>query len=384
MTAPPALLAPADQVFRVFSELYPHRPMVAAIGLALGGEPDRDALQAVVDGWCATHPRLGWRIRDRSTWETSVRPEVREVAGPAADAGALLADPPRLDGAGPPWRMERVAGEGCWGVRLVWHHALCDGEGMLRMLGGRAPAERGPDALPAPVAQGGLAWLLRLLRERSPHPPLRLAQGTAEVAFRLVPTPLAPEAVAEAGGRAALVALSASAVLAVLPEPATVRVLAPSFGTRDPTAPLELGNDRRLFTRTALAPAPLPDLLREAIAQAAAARATPYAALRLLGRLPPGLVDRLLSRAPPVIVNQDAAGLADAIREVAGVEVRGLAFRPPLLPHQGCTFVWWSWRGRMCCSVTADRALIPDVDALVDRLGDAVAGLESLGAVDPR
>lgn len=360
-------------MFCTFSELYPWRPMVCVLGLLLEAEPDPEALAAQVAAWIGSHPRLSQRP-ERGAWLPATPPPVAQLRRDGDDLASLLEPVPPLAPDQPPWRLSIVRGPDSWALRLAWHHALSDGEGMLALIAGALP---GGAAVPVPAGQGTLAWLIGLLRETTEHPPLRLERGSESIALRLIETGLTPSDVAELGGRPALVAISAHAVLTSLPQPSTVRILAPSFSTRSPIEPLQLGNHRRRFTRTALSPGPLGQLLRASSDQARRARTTPYAALRAVGRLPRGLVDRLLRRAPPVIVNWDASGLADTITEVAGAPVRRLGFRPPLLPHQGCTFVWWAWRGRMCCSLTVDRALISDVDALQQRL---IASVGAVGA----
>ncbi|HHO51029.1 MAG TPA: DUF1298 domain-containing protein [Deltaproteobacteria bacterium] len=379
----PHAVDPADRVFRVFSELYPWRPMVCVLGLSLESEPDRGALESMIASWAGEHRRLGWCLEDRFRWVEAEPPPLGELQRGDDALESLIEGVEPLPEGVPPWRLSVVRGPDSWALRLVWHHALSDGEGMLSLL---APGAHRADLQPPLVEAGALAWLLRLLREVNDPPPLRLDQGSDAIALRTLQTDLSPGALAGHGGRAALVAVSAHALHAVLDPPATVRILSPSFSARVPGEPLQLGNHRRSFTRTALAPGTLPELLRHAAQQASAARITPYAALSAVGHLPVGWVDRILRRAPPVIVNWDSAGLASSIEEVAGARVQRLVFCPPLLPHQGCTFLWWAWRGRMCCSLTVDRALIPDVDALAEQLEVSVHALvqqPELSGADP-
>jgi hypothetical protein len=353
-------LHPADRVFCLLSSLYPSRPMICAAAMLLDRAPDRAALQRTVDGWIARHPRLSWALYRGAYWRPAKPPPIADEAlDGELGVESLLRDPPGLPPDGPPWRLGVVRGGDRYALRLVWDHALSDGDGVLRMLAGSAPDAAPPDA---PREQGALGWALRVLTERSPHPRLRLERQTAARSLRVVRTGL------PAQSRAELVARSAHAILSGLDAPRTVRVLAPSGGAHAPAGPLQLGNGRRRFTRTALSPAPLPALFRDAAEQGATARATPYAALRALSWLPPALVDRVLRAAPPVIVNSDAAGLVERIAPQCGAAVVDFAIRPPLLPYQGCTFAWWTFRGVLTCSITSDPALVADPDALAERL----------------
>ena len=97
-----------------------------------------------------------------------------------------------------------------------------------------------------------------------------------------------------------------------------------------------------------------------------------YAAAKLLARAPDRLARRLLSRLPPVIVNWDDSSLSAQLRHLAGAAVVDFAVATPLLPHQHCSFIWWEREGSLRCSITAERELVPDVEALADALRGAV------------
>lgn len=354
----------SDRIFWEFSTRYPHRAMVVGLHLELAEAPGEAAVRDAWTRLATSHPRLACVLEGRPPrW--SSRPldlDAHLSFGPLPDLDQDL----RAQLTAPLWTC-RVDGRQLW---FRWHHALSDIEGMIAALASSAPS-RPVDR--APLSAKPLTWR----RSR-----WRLRAGSSDISWAPLDPGLSAETLRAWAERwrvtpsDVLVGLAVTALREWASADDTMRapslsVLLPMFSLRDASAPVELGNRRAsalLEFDSALQPWPaLLDRLR-----ASPPRPLPYSASGRVFRLPGLLVDRLLQRVPPVIVNFEQAGRTEGLTEFAGVPVRDLDLRPPPLPHQGCTFAWWTFVGRLRGTLMTDRALIPDPPRLLAALDRAV------------
>ena len=254
-----------------------------------------------------------------------------------------------------------------------------------------------------PLAQrrSVVGWWLDLLRRRFSREGRRsLGQrsrrhsGSEALRARWIPLPFGLDDARALASRCdamlndVFVALSAGAVeryyAGRAEAPAAMRVLSPISAR--PTGEIELRNrSRALRVELPTAPRPFEDRLRE-VRAATQARisstgSVPYWFFKTVFSLPRGLMERI-APAPPFICNY-LPWAVDA-RFLAGAEVTNIRPLMPLVPFQGCTFAYSTYRGALECALTTDDAILPDADAMANGLEAAALALrEAARTGDP-
>lgn len=304
----------------------------------------------------------------------------------------------RLDWRRPPWLLELVRNHSQphhatqWALRPTWDHAVSDVEGMLLALQYlSAPTSPEPDpheppqntfvSASHPNRTSVLQAFAKRLATQSHRHTVQAGPGTTAVDW----TWLADLADLQAASkRAAHHGLSMREFVLLVSvqafqryqqacgSPCAFDVLCPSYSLRAQygTAP-ELGNHFRRAVRFSFEPNT--NLIPAIRRQSQTGHAIPYRAYGVLGRLPAPLARKVLRRLPPLIVNWDDPHHAERFSQIAGAQVQNIALAAPLLPYQHCSFIWWVRGGQLHCSLTTDRALVPEVTPLVAALRQTLA-----------
>jgi hypothetical protein len=311
----------------------------------------------------------------------------------------------QLDPERPPWQLGVWSGASCHGLWLRWHHALCDGEGMLQLLGALADSDIEPDTSrdlqrlsPAlrgefkPHARGaarvrasGLLWKLARRREPSSR-----VLGSDE--FRVLPileqldAPMLTRLQAQwsVSTNELLMALAVGAILRYERRcgraSSTLRLLSP-ISDRAQYTDVQLGNlSRALRPSIELDPEshelPTTTELMARVRAASRAeiehgKAVPYGVYRLVFGLPAALRDRVFRKGPKYIVNY--MPWAQATQWIAGARVERLHGFTPMLPFHGCTFACSSYRGQLHANLVCDTRLLEQPELMVECLNEALA-----------
>jgi hypothetical protein len=406
-----------DRVFLEMSNRHEIRPMVCGIHLGLDRPPDMPRLRERVAKLIAAFPRLRRRIQARDgipVWtpagDFSLDDHLQTPAEPIIESEAELVTKlamdmrERLDPERSPWRLRVLRTGDQYGLHLQWHHSLCDGEGMLALLGSLSDDAAEPqterdlrvldpslrvderveieNGMTARTRAPGL--VASVLRARASE---RRERSVGSDRFRVLPifATLSPELLARlragygVSTNELLLALASWAVFRHGQRrgraPSFVRFLSP-LGDRGGDQRVLLGNHTRaLRLRLDLDGAKtVPQLIARVRAvsrdELRRGRAAPYGLYRLLFSLPPRLRDRLLSAVPPQFVNY--LPWAATPRWIAGARVERLHGFTPMLPFHGCTFAVTSYQGALHGNLVCDTELLADPELMVACLDEAV------------
>jgi hypothetical protein len=387
--------------------------MVCGLYVALDRAANLPRLRARLLALMDAFPRLRERIVDRGAGPSWVEPDTsfdldaqltthtqadwHDHADIVAQLATRMAE--QLDPNLPPWQVAVLSGTNCHGLWLRWHHVLCDGEGMLALLGALADADVEPDPSrdlrrlnPAlrgefkPKARGaarvlGPELLWKMARTRD-HGPRTLGSNT----FRALPILQQVDASMLSHLQARwsvstnelLIGLAAGAIARYEQEQgravSSLRVLSP-ISDRSQHTDVQLGNFSRALRPTiALHGTTSERMARVRVAsqeQLERGKAVPYAVYRLLFSLPSVLRDRVFSKGPKYIVNY-MPWAADT-QWIAGAQVERLHGFTPMLPFHGCTFAVASYQGRLHANLVCDTSLLEQPELMVECLHEALA-----------
>jgi hypothetical protein len=312
----------------------------------------------------------------------------------------------QLDPNLPPWQVSVLSGPNCHGLWLRWHHALCDGEGMLMLLGALADADVEPDPSRDlrrlnPALRGefkleargaarvrGSEVLWKMARTREPS-----SRALGSDMFRALPilqqvdAPMLSRLQSRwsVSTNELLIALAAGAIARYERRQgramSSLRVLSP-ISDRPQRTDVQLGNFSRALRPTiALDDTPSTSELMARVRAASQeqlerGKAVPYGVYRLVFSLPSVLRDRVFSKGPKYIVNY-MPWAADT-QWIAGAQVERLHGFTPMLPFHGCTFACASYQGRLHANLVCDTSLLEQPELMVECLHEALTdALES-------
>jgi hypothetical protein len=385
--------------------------MVCGLYVALDRAANLPRLRARMFALTEAFPRLRERIVEDGggpSWvesgfdldaqlTTHTQADWHDHADIVAQLAARMAE--RLDPSLPPWQLRLLSGSNCHGLWLRWHHVLCDGEGMLALLGALADADVEPDPSrdlrrSSPALRGEFKPKARgAARVRGPELLWKLARGRehgsralGSDSFRALPILQQVDASMlshlqtrwSVSTNELLIALAAGAIARYEKRQArassSLRVLSP-ISDRSQHTDVQLGNFSRALRPTIALDGTTSELMARVRAasqeQLERGKAVPYAVYRLLFSLPSVLRDRIFSKGPKYIVNY-MPWAADP-QWIAGAQVERLHGFTPMLPFHGCTFACASYRGRLHANLVCDTSLLEQPELMVECLHEALA-----------